>query len=41
MSLDKNIIYSSLLKLFRYEENVKDEVVDVYINFLRVFKDKV
>lgn len=41
MSLDKNIFYSSLLKLFRYEENVKDEVVDVYINFLRVFKDKV
>lgn len=40
MSLDKNTTYSSLPKPFRYEENAKDEAVDVYTNLSRVLKDK-
>lgn len=40
MSLDKNTTNSSLPKPFRYEENAKDEAVDVYTNLSRVLKDK-
>ena len=40
MSLDKKTTYSSLPKPFRYEENAKDEAVDVYTNLSRVLKDK-